>query len=485
MSCRTDAKMALWGLMRHSFSTYLAVLAFIVTAILVAVASPAHAHASEQGFVLLLPTGIYILAGTTSVALTIFLVSVLPDDALRAALRPHALLRLRALPRARHVTSCLALVLLVWLVWVGLEGPRDPLSNPLPLFVWTLWWIGLVTLQGLIGNLWAWINPWTGPVAVTRALLNLRPFLRFPVQTGHSLAILSFLGFAGVLLADPAPSDPARLAIYVGGYWLFSFLALLAFGPRWLYRAEGVSLLMRAYGRMGLLGRSGNRVALGLSGWQVLRRATPAPGLAVFILLMLGSGSFDGLNETFWWLDLLGLNPLEFPGRSAVIVQNLTGLLVANLALITVFALTIRMGLALAGAPMGPGRAFCLFAPSILPIALGYHIAHYLPSFLVDAQYALKAASDPMASGADYLGLGQFYVTTGFFNTQASVRVIWLSQAAAVVGGHIIAVMLAHAIAVREIGPGRRAVLSQAPLALFMVLYTLFGLWLLASPRGA
>lgn len=448
-------------------------------------AGPVLGHASEQGFVLLLPTGLYILAGTTSVALTIFLVVLLPADTLRAAFRPRGLWRWRVRRGLRHVTSCAALVLLIWLVRVGLTGSRDPLANPLPLFVWTLWWIGFVTLQGLVGDLWRWVNPWTGPVAVTRSLLRLRPFLRLPVRLGHSLAIVSFLGFVGFLLADPAPADPGRLAVFVGGYWLFTYLALLAFGPRWLHRGEGFSVLMRSYAAMALSGRSGNRVALGLPGWQVLARATPAPGLAVFILLMLGSGSFDGLNETFWWLDLLGINPLEFPGRSAVILPNLIGLFVANAALIAAFLATLWLGLALIGTPLALGRAFCLFAPSILPIALGYHIAHYLPGFLVDVQYALAAASDPMATGADFLGLGQFYVTTGFFNSQATVRVIWLSQAAAVVGGHIVAVMLAHAIAVRQFGPGRSAALSQAPLALFMVLYTLYGLWLLASPRGA
>ena len=89
-----------------------------------------------------------------------------------------------------------------------------------------------------------------------------------------------------------------------------------------------------------------------------------------------------------------------------------------------------------------------------------------------------------MGAGADFLQLGTYYVTTGFFNSQDSVRLIWLTQAAAVVGGHILAVMLAHAIALRHFGTTRHAVLSQVPLALFMVLYTLFGLWLLASPRG-
>ena len=145
-----------------------------------AMAGPAHAHASEQGFVLLLPTGIYILAGTTSVALTVFLVAVLPDRTLAAAFRPAGLMRWRPVAAARRLTSCLAFALLLWLVWVGGAGSRDPLSNPLPLFIWTLWWVGFVTLQGVFGNLWAWVNPWTGPVAVTRAVLNLRPFLRLP-----------------------------------------------------------------------------------------------------------------------------------------------------------------------------------------------------------------------------------------------------------------------------------------------------------------
>ena len=105
-------------------------------------------------------------------------------------------------------------------------------------------------------------------------------------------------------------------------------------------------------------------------------------------------------------------------------------------------------------------------------------------AILVDGQYALVALSDPLGRGHDLLGLGEFYVTTGFFNTPASVRAIWLSQAGAVVAGHVVSVMLAHGNAVRAFGSGRRAALSQAPLVLFMVAYTVFGLWLLASPRG-
>lgn len=446
-------------------------------------ARPALAHASEQGLVLLLPTDIYIRSGAAVVALTVLLLAVLPERWLSALFRPLRLIRLRP-GRAPLVTSCLSAVLLLALVWAGLNGSRDPLSNPLTLTVWTVWWVGIVALQGLVGDIWRWLNPWRGPVAVLRRVLGLQPFLRLPVQLGHGLAVLSFLGFAGVLMADPAPADPGRLAGFVGGYWLVTLLAALAFGPRWMQRAEGIGVLMRNYARMGLFGRRGRRLALGLSGWQVLSARVPPAGLALFMVVMLGSGSFDGLNETFWWLAALGQNPLEFTGRSAVVWQNAAGLLAANAALVAVYAVTIRAGLMLNRAPMSWGYAFRVFAPSILPIALGYHIAHYYTSFLVDGQYALAALNDPLARGDDLLGLGTFYVTTGFFNTTGSMRAIFLTQAGAVVIGHVVAVMLAHEIAVRHFGSTRSAVLSQAPLALFMIGYTFFGLWLLASPRG-
>ena len=446
-------------------------------------ASPVLAHASEQGFVLLLPTDVYIVAGVASVALSVVLLTVLPDRVVTVVFRPIALIRHQK-TGLRVLISCLSTVLLAALIWVGFTGSHDPLANPLPVFFWTIWWIGFISVQGLLGDLWRWLNPWAGLVEVLRKAMNIHPFMRFPTALGHSVAILSFMLFMAFLLADPAPADPVRLARFVGGYWLFTFIALLAFGPRWLRRAEGLTVILTIYSRMGLFGRKGNRIAIGLPGWQVLKQRTPTIGIAVLILLMLGSGSFDGLNETFWWLGLMGINPLEFPGRSAVIYQNLIGLVLANLWLISAYALATWLGLALIKSTMSLSRAFCLFAPSILPIALGYHIAHYLPSFLVDSQYALAVATDPTDTGADILGLGTFYVTTGFFNAQDSVRLIWLAQAAAVVVGHILAVMLAHATALRHFGSTRHAVLCQVPLVLFMVLYTLFGLWLLASPRG-
>ncbi len=447
------------------------------TAILCLWAGSALAHASEQGFVLLLPTDIYISAGVISVALTLLLLAVLPEGLSHALFRPAPLWPAMR-PALRHVTSGLAAAALLWLILTGLTGPRDPLVNPLPLAIWVVWWIALVSVQGLIVDVWRWINPWTGPAALMARMTGERAPLRYPRALGHLPALAGFVAFGAFLLADPAPADPARLSWVVGCYWLGTLAAVMLFGPKWLLRAEFVTVLMRSYAGMSIIGRARGRVALGLPGWKLLRPArTMSAGLALFVLLLLGTGSFDGLNETFWWLGLLDINPLEFPGRSAVITPTLWGLLGANAALILVFAVTLRAGITIAGGGVPLGRAMRVFAPSILPIALAYHIAHYLTSFLVDGQYVLSALS--RALGGDGLR-----VTTGFLNTPGPVKVIWLSQAGVVVAGHVIAILMAHALALRLLGGTRRAVLSQLPLALFMVAYTFFGLWLLASPRG-
>lgn len=451
--------------------------ALLILNLLAMAPCPAFAHAAEQGFVLLLPTDLYTGAGVFAVVLTVLVLFVAPPQVMRWLFQPIRLpwLRLRWLPL---ITSTVAALFLCVLVLAGLFGPRDPLANPLSLLVWTVFWIGLVSIHGLFGGVWALLSPLSGPFRLLRWLFGPWSYARLPGRLRTWPLLTGFFIFGYILLADPAPSDPARLARITAIYWASSLLLMCVFGPRWLLRGEVFTALMRAYGMIAMF-RSGK---LGAPGWAVVKRKTPV-GVAVFSVFLLATGSFDGLNETFWWLGQLGINPLEFPGRSAVIWQTAFGLLAFNLSLILVFMGTLRMGHWLAGVQRPIADLLCRYAPTLLPIALGYHIAHYLPSFMVNSQYAVVALSDPFLTGADYLGLGEFYVTTGFFNTQESVRRIYLTQSGAIVAGHIVAVLMAHAVALHSHDTHRTALTSQAPLAVFMVAYTWFGLWLLASPR--
>ena len=153
-------------------------------------------------------------------------------------------------------------------------------------------------------------------------------------------------------------------------------------------------------------------------------------------------------------------------------------------ALAGAYVLAIWLGRRLSGGGVDFRIGLGAFVLSILPISLGYHFAHYLTTLLVNGQYAVLALNDPFAHGWNLLGLGGAHVTVSFLSNLESVAVIWKLQAAAVVGGHILALAVAHMIAVERFGTSRAAFVGQIPLAALMVAYTLFGLWLLAAPSA-
>ena len=193
---------------------------------LFATAGDALAHASDRGFVLLLPTGHYIVGGAIAVAASFLALVLLPPGSLgRLASARLPLFRLPA--AARPFVSLASFAALLVLVAAGLFGSRDPLSNPLPLTVWTLLWVGLTLAQGVLGNLWAWINPWYGPAWLARRLGLSTPMLRLPRPVGCWPAFILFAGFAWFELIDPAPDDPSRLAAIVLAYAAVNLAATL------------------------------------------------------------------------------------------------------------------------------------------------------------------------------------------------------------------------------------------------------------------
>jgi hypothetical protein len=447
-------------------------------------AGEAHAHAGDRGFVLLLPTGYYMIGGALAVAASFVILALVPAAPLErlARCRPE-ILRLRA--DGRTVVSLLSFLVLATLLYAGVAGSRDPLSNPLPLVFWTVWWVGLTLLVGIFGNLWRWLEPWYGPA---RLLLRDadRPPLILPEKAGYWPAIVLFFAFAWFELVYPAPEDPQRLALVLAVYWIANFAGILLFGHRaWTGRVECFSVFFAMVARLSPFGRAAEgALTLSLPGARAAG-AEPLPvSGALFLLLALASVSFDGLSRTFFWLGLLGINPLEFPGRSAVLWSGTFGLLGAFLVLSLLFFGCVRLGQALARGGVSVSRAAGALVWSLLPIALAYHFAHYLTALVINGQYALAAISDPLSRGWNLFGTAGYHVLAGATAGHESAWLIWNAQAAAIIAGHIVAVAIAHVAAFRLHGGERTAAFAELPLALLMVGYTVFGLWLLSTPTG-
>ena len=441
---------------------------------------PVLAHASERMVLQTLPTGYYIAGAGAAVALTALVAAL---SGRLPAFVPHRLF-IRPVLLGGQVTSWLSCVALFILIAVGLWGSHDPLRNLLPLTVWTVIWVALTVACALFGNLWRDLGPWRGPVRSLRATLGWRGAIGL-ARWAHWPAVAGYLGFAWFEIVSLAPDSPAWLAKVVLGYWVLIFALAVAEGEDWLDQGEFLTVYFAFIARIAPFWgqEAGGRLSVmaGLPGTRVLAMpALPASGIA-FVTLVLASVSFDGLAHSFWWLGRVGINPLEHPGRSAVTGINSIGLLaVWALSAATILA-TIALGLRLAGAADLRQRIGPLML-AFLPIAAGYHIAHYLVALLTGGQYLVAALSDPLGRGWDLFGLGPHWVSFGYLADRSGVRAIWNAQFAVILGAHLLAVILSLKLARNGDGglPGR----AHLPVTLLMVLYTCLGLWLLATPTA-
>ena len=383
--------------------------------------------------------------------------------------------------------SNLSFLFLVFLIWCGFDGTSDPLANPLPLTIWTLWWVGITLAHCLFGNIWALINPWSGPLYLIRIWYQRNAILTPPSSIGYWIAIVIFSAFAWFELVDLAPEDPRRLATVVLFYWLFTTAACLLCGEDfWMKSAEPFSVFFRLISHCSIFCRSNNpskkRLTVCLPGYRFIQEsALPLSGV-LFVLLTLSTVSFDGFSKTFLWLGAIDINPLAYPGRSAVMVANSLGLIAAFVCLASIYFFCVFVGCQLACRPRHFKVACGRLIYSIIPISLVFHFAHYLTALLTNGQYALLAFNDPLEKGWNLLGIKGYLVSTSFLNNLHSVSIIWTVQTVAIVIGHIVGLFIAHIIAMEIFVKKNPTVLSQLAMVVLMVGYTSFGLWLLSTP---
>ncbi len=432
----------------------------------------AFACALPPSVILTLPTGHYITAAALTVAMTAILGAIahrLP------VMEPRQVLERRVLLPVT-LTSYLSFIAFLGLLFVGFFGDRDPMHNLMTLVFWTGVWIAVPFGSMLMGNLWRPINPWTGPVRIARTLLGRTGRIGL-ARFGHWPALLGYAGFVWFQMVSLYPDDPAVLAAAALAYWAVIFGLAILEGEDWLDQGEFLTVLFGMIAKVApfWLEIAGSRARLmrGWPGTQILSMPPLAPSGVVFVSLALAALTFDGLVETFWWQALIGQNPLEPTGRSAVMIENTVGL-----AAVWVMTLGLILGVILLGRRVGKGFAAGPVMLSFLAIAAGYHAAHYLVMLLTAGQYTLAALNDPMFIGDSWLGLPAFYVSYGFLTDPAVMPLIYGAQFAAILAAHLLAVILGLKLA----GQGARPV-AHLPMTALMVAYTVLGLWLLSTAR--
>jgi hypothetical protein len=418
--------------------------------------APAAAHAFGERYDLPLPLGLWLVAAGLTVALSFVVFSL----ALRRGGPRRSLVLFRLPPLALVALRAVSLGVLLSLVAAGFLGTQDPFRNLAPSFVWIAWWIGFTYLCIVLGDLWALLNPWN--------VIRPRAVFKLPGATGvwPALALLVAFAWIEVVWQDNAvPANVARLAL---GYSLATWTGMVLFGADdWLKRGEVFTVYFGFVSRLAPLEvRADGEVRLRAPAAGLLDPRGVSSSEAAFVIVMLAIVTFDGLRETPLWA-------VEDAHWAAAATA---GLLVTP----CLFALAIYGACAamarLSGA--SAGELARLFVPTLLPIALAYHVAHYLTYLLVAGQLAIPLASDPLGRGWDLFGTARYQIAAGI----VGARFAWYTSVIVIVAGHVLAMYAAHRLALARFAEPRTARRSQYPLAALMVGYTMLSLWILAQP---
>jgi hypothetical protein len=441
--------------------------ALVLCLSLAALAAPAAAHAGSLrvGTAVAVPDWLFLLTGGGVVAFSFLFTSFLTDRATVWALheRRRPMGRVPAgIIRALRALSVLALIAVVV---VGALGPPTPTANLAVLVVWVGWWAGYTVSIYLLGNSWPALNPW-------RALAGSLPDgeRAYPDYLGRWPATAGLLGLVYLEVVTPTAENPRTLAAVVLAYTAFTLVGAAVYGAEtWYGRVDPVSAVFRAYGQVAPLGRRADgRLELRLPGADLLQRYTQ-PGDSAFVVALLWATTFDGLVGTPLWAALA--RPGVAAGLPPLLVY-LVGLLLGFGLFYAAYRLASRLVRRTADSYVAAGEIRDRFAPSLLPIAAGYHLAHFLPYFLTLLPAFAAALASPLTAPATVAVL----TLPGWFS---GVGI------AAVLLGHVLAVVAAHAVAF-ELFVGRlQPIRSQYPYVALMFAYTMTSLWLLSQPTSS
>ncbi|MFI8436274.1 hypothetical protein ACIGJO_21465 [Streptomyces sp. NPDC079020] len=373
---------------------------------------------------------------------------------------PDAVQRLADARPTRIAARVLGAGAALFVVLQLLLGPEDPEHNPAAGALYVLFWVGLVPASLLLGPVWRLLNPLrTAHLLVCRALRRDPAAGRpLPARLGMWPAAAGLLAFTWLELVAPDPASATALLLFLAVYTAIHLMGAARHGAHWFDHADAFEVYSGLLARLSPLGRrrSDRRLVL-RSPFNGLDATAQVPGLVATVCVMLGSTAYDGFSDAPSWITTVQTSPL---GRTAAATLGLLGAVAMVAALYTLCAGATRL---ISGRLPHPLTAF---AHSLVPIALGYLVAHYFTLFVTEGPRTVM-----MALGADNPAAPQPPLGPGALATL---------QVAAIVLGHVLGVVAAHDRSVRLFPPGR-AVAGQLPLLVLMIAYTLGGLTLLIA----
>ena len=395
-----------------------------------------------------------------------------------------------------------ALTCLLLTIVSGFIGNPDPNRNIGMILFWVIFVLGLAYLTLFVGDIYSLVNPWRVAVRwMERQGIDLStPRLKYPQHFAFWIAYFFYVALIWIeLYARPSP---LVLSVALTVYSLSTLAGVVLFGKdEWFCHAELFSVFFNLIGKLAPIEY---REAKGIEeSWQVRRRVPlsgalndrpPHISLVFFVLFMLSSTTYDGIQGTAFWIGLFWRNALtlfeplwgtDMARAQATltgwyIVYRQGGLIIFPFLYMIAYLLALRFMRALTGKSIGVRALVLSFCYSLLPIAVAYNFTHYFTMLIMSGGQLRWLVSDPFGIGWNLLSLKPVYKQ----QLTLQMGVVWHTEVAVLLAGHVASVYMAHIVATKTFSRRRQVIISQLPVLLLMVLYTTLGLTILSLPLG-
>lgn len=443
----------------------------------------AWAHAFGQIYTLPLPVWLYLYGGAAAVAVSFLLVAYFAREGKQSYSYPTLEIPfLNTLTQDWFIflVKLFSLVVFAAAVISGFLGTGVPTLNLIPNLFWILIMLGITYLSALIGNVWSVLNP-------LRIILSIVPGnkqpLTYPAKLGYLPAVIIYFFIIWLeLLSNGIGVNPRFLSFFFLIYLSLSIMISYLFSKEiWFKYWDFLEVFFGLFSKIAPLEKKNNKIYLRPPFVALLKEKVTHPTLLIFILFMLSSTAFDGFKSTSTWLSFY----YSFSYVLERLFHNNTYLLLHTIfwslspfIFLVVFLIGVGLMKLIVKSKESLLSLALKFAPSLIPIALAYNIAHYYTLLLTQGTTLINLISDPLNLGWNLFGTANLTTSIGFMNASF----VWHSQVAVIIIGHIAAVYQSHREALRTFPSHRQAVVSQLPMLLIMVIYTMTGLWILSQP---
>ena len=450
--------------------------------------TPAGAHSFGKLYTLPVPFWLYLFGGAAAIALSFLVIGYFFNRTTNSSYPTYNLSQLKLIKilagkPVKNVLKLVSLFLFVLTISTGLFGNDNSSLNFNMTFFWIIFVLGLTYLTALVGDLYSFLNPIKILVEFYEQAAKgpLKGLINYPPSLAYYPALILYFLFIWVELF--AKTTPGSLAIIILVYLLISLLSVITIGKEaWFRYGDFFGVFFRVIGKIAPVEYKDGKIYLKPPFIGSLREKAEHFSLLLFILFMLSSTAFDGFHSTVTSYEIYYphihtfLAPL-FGDYSYLTYQTLS-LLVSPFLFLTAYLTLLGLTQRITRNKASLKEVSLQFAFSLIPIALAYNLAHYYTLILTEGQNIIYLLSDPFGYGWN------LFKTSGYKPNLAVINasLTWNLQVAFILIGHIAGVYLAHLVALRVFPTHKKALLSQFPMLVLMIIYTMVGLWILSQP---